>query len=140
MNWLRSDQEVALNEVVRLLREAAERCLAAAERAQDRTLAKLLRTFHEKHEAAASRLVAHSEAEAAVPDPDAEFVHDVVAGLKAALANDTDQAIRSDVLEGEDALEQAARSALAFDLPAAVNDTLNAVLGDVAALRKALET
>jgi uncharacterized protein (TIGR02284 family) len=140
MTWLRSDREVALNELVRALREAADRHATAADRAEDEELGSLLRETAGRREAAADTLVDRSEAEAAVPDPDAEFFHDVVAEAKAALAGDTDQAVKSDVLQIEAVVREAATDVLEYEPSDRVRDVVRTVLDDIAAVRGALES
>jgi uncharacterized protein (TIGR02284 family) len=139
MTWLKSEQEAALNDVVRALREAADREEAAAERSEDAELRSLLRDAAARREAFATRLVRQSEAEAAVPDPDAEFLREIASTVKAALADDADRVIADDILEGETALEGAVQEALSHDPPDTVRQILESVEADVRSLRRALE-
>jgi asparagine synthetase B (glutamine-hydrolysing) len=136
MSWLRSDQEVALNDVVRALRAAAQRHEAAAERAEHGDLRGLLRDTAAHRERLADELVRQSQAEAAIPDLDQEFFRDVLSKAREALASDTDSAIAAEAVADEDAIATAVEAALNLELPEPVRALLGAIRGQVAKTRE----
>lgn len=127
MSWLRSDQEVALNEIARTLRAAAERHAASAERVEDEGLRSLLRDLAARRQQFADELVRQSEAEAALPDADAEFFRDVVSKVKAALAGDADATIAAEALKDEENIRVEIDAALKLDLPDNVHRMLETI-------------
>jgi hypothetical protein len=132
MNWLRNDHEVAQNEVVRVLRTAAKRHEAMAERAEHGDLRNLLRDTAARRAGFADELVRQSEAEAVIPDLDQEFFRDVLSKAREALAGDTDQAIVAEAVADENAIASEIEKALALDLPDSVRELLEAIRGQVA--------
>jgi uncharacterized protein (TIGR02284 family) len=138
MSWLRSDQEVALNEVVRALRAAAQRHEAAAERAEHGDLRALLCDAAARRARVADELVRHSEAEAAIPDLDQEFFRDVLSKAREALTSDTDRTIVSEAVADEDAIATAVDAALSLELPDPVRALLEAIRCQVAKTRESL--
>ena len=115
---LRSELQIALNDVEVALQEAADGHEWAADSAPDPQLADLLRELAGERRALAEALGEQLKALGDLPrapDTDLETVRDLVSRIKAAFSPDERQALLDDRAAAEAHLEACARTVLARD-------------------------
>ena len=117
---LRSEQQLALNDLESLCMEAADQYAAAAGKTTDVSLAALFEEQGRHYDRLAKELAVHIRALDDLPqspDPDREAVDSLVSSIKAFFSNDERIPLIDERHAAEHAIAQAAQSALQLELP-----------------------
>lgn len=115
---LRSEQQVALNDVIVAAHEAADGHETAADVIPDAELAARLRTFARERREAADRLGVHLRELGdlpTLPDSDLETLRDLLSRFKSVLSPEEWQSLLEDRVQAERHVVERARAALALE-------------------------
>lgn len=138
---LRDERQAALNRVESACLENADGYAAAAQRVRDAALGVLFGEAQQQHQRLAAELAPHIRALGDLPrqpDPDRETFGQMVDGLKAFLAADSDAELLEQRLAAETELEQAVQAALDEPLPPDTHDMLLRMLDEIEHMRSRL--
>lgn len=139
---LRDEREMALNDVETLCVEAADHYASAAGRVQDAALAALFEELALQHRQFAAALAQHIRAGGDLPqqpDPDRETMADAFTSIKGLLRGDLRSTLIDDRARSEDAVAAAVRAALAQDVDDALRALLHEVLAHTEAAKDRLD-
>ncbi|HEV2610421.1 MAG TPA: DUF2383 domain-containing protein [Noviherbaspirillum sp.] len=128
---LRSEQQLALNDLESLCMEAADQYTAVAGKTADVSLSALFEELGHHYEQLAKELAVHIRALGDLPqspDPDREAVDSLVSSIKAFFSNDERIPLIEERQAAEQAIAQAAHAALQLELPAAAIATVQRIL------------
>lgn len=133
---LRDDREVALDEVITLCGEAADRYADAAGQVNDAELQALFEEFSGQRRIMAETLSDHLRGLGALPrapDPDAETAHRLIGRLKAALSSDERLTLIEECEHADGIIATRLAAAADVDLPAETRRRLRVYHGEVIA-------
>ena len=138
---LRDDRQAALNGVESALLESADGYTVASGRCQDPSLAALFEQAALARSESAAALAPHIRALDDLPlepDPDRETLGQMIDGIRAYLAADTDAQLVEQRLHADMQLGEAVRAALGEELPEETRRLLEQVLSMLAQTREGL--
>lgn len=138
---LRDDRQMAIARVETLCIEATDRYASAAEKADTPALAGLFTELAQQHRQFVAELAHQIRAIGDLPqppDPDKETIEDVLTSVKGWLRGDVQGTLTEDRARGEEALADAARDALAHELPADLRALLQEILAHAEAAKDRL--
>lgn len=118
MEWLRSDQDVLLNDLLVSVQESADFFGDAAEMVEDKTMQKRLQHFKNLRETFVAKINRYLESQGelpVVPDPDAEWSSKILNHLKVKFATNTERALIQQRLSGEQQLMRLIQTAENMD-------------------------
>jgi uncharacterized protein (TIGR02284 family) len=133
---LRTDEQVALNQVESLMIEAADRYDTAAARTGDAQLAQLFAGLAQRRRQLAAELAQHIRALDDLPqypDPDRETVQDLLTGIKALFSADERKALIDERVQAEQKLAESVQGALQLAVPEQRAALLGRMLADIEA-------
>lgn len=139
---LMDDREVALNEAIRALREAALRHDDDGVRSETPGLQSLLEGLAGRREKAAEAILAawdDAPRAARSPDPEAIALKDAFSRVKTVVADDTDAVLADECLTVETRAFNAVEAACQYDNPAALASALQAARDDIGRAMNALQ-
>lgn len=138
---LRDDRQMAIARVETLCIEAADRYASAAEKADTPALAALFNELTQQHRAFVAALAHQIRAIGDLPqppDPDKEAIEDVLTDVKSWLRGDVRGTLIEDRMRAEGALADAAREALAHEVPADMRRLLQEIFAHAEAAKDRL--
>lgn len=128
---LLNQTQIALNELIVNLREAADHFTDAASQLDDPHLQALFKELRDEHNAAADIVSETIRKTGALPRAqyaDREEVHQIITHVKAAMSDDSRQVFLEDRIDHEQQIKYAIAEALALKLPADTQQYLNSLL------------
>lgn len=117
---LRTPEQMALNQVEALCIESADHYVAAAAKAPDPELSRVLRELGEQRKEFASKLINHIHALDDLPrspDPDREAVDELLVNVKMFFSGNATKTLIEERMRSEDELAKALDAALPLGLP-----------------------
>lgn len=131
---LRSEEQMALNQVQSLVVESADHYETEAAKTHDEQLMQLFSQLVQERRQIAAELAARIRALDDLPqhpDPDKETLSELFTSIKAIFADDERNTLLEDRLRFEDRIAETARSVLEQPLPEDTKNAISAVLSSV---------